>query len=67
MVAAAIRRWTETILECPTHDVGLPACPVCAGHLIEIRGQLHCVDCHTLCDSVCEGDAWWRAAPEEIA
>jgi hypothetical protein len=31
------------------------ACPVCSGHLIEIRGKLQCERCHTICETCCEG------------
>jgi hypothetical protein len=37
----------------------LPACPVCAGRLDEHRGQVRCSECHTLCESACDGEAWW--------
>ncbi len=32
-----------------------PACPVCGGRLIEIRGKLQCAACHTICETCCEG------------
>jgi hypothetical protein len=32
-----------------------PGCPVCGGHLIEIRGKLQCERCHTICETCCEG------------
>lgn len=32
-----------------------PACPVCGGSLIEIRGKLQCGRCHTICETCCEG------------
>jgi hypothetical protein len=32
-----------------------PACPVCTGRLIEIRGKLVCSQCHTICETCCEG------------
>jgi hypothetical protein len=32
-----------------------PACPVCCGHLIEIRGKLVCSQCHQICETCCEG------------
>lgn len=31
------------------------ACPVCGGKLIEIRHKLQCVQCHTICETCCEG------------
>lgn len=34
---------------------GRPACPVCGGRLIEIRGKLQCSACHTICETCCEG------------
>jgi len=32
-----------------------PACPVCGGRLYEIRAKLHCSQCHTICETCCEG------------
>jgi hypothetical protein len=32
-----------------------PACPVCGGELMEIRAKLHCTQCHTICETCCEG------------
>jgi len=32
-----------------------PACPMCGGHLIEIRAKLQCSRCHTICETCCEG------------
>ena len=32
-----------------------PACPLCGGHLIEIRGKMVCSQCHTICETCCEG------------
>ncbi|HEX4148233.1 MAG TPA: hypothetical protein VHY20_04560 [Pirellulales bacterium] len=37
----------------------VPACPVCSGRLDEIHGQSRCTQCHTLCESTCDGEAWW--------
>jgi len=34
---------------------GAPACPVCGGRLFEIRAKLHCSQCHTICETCCEG------------
>lgn len=31
------------------------ACPVCSGKLIEIRAKLQCSQCHTICETCCEG------------
>ena len=31
-------------------------CPVCGGHLIEIRQKLQCSQCRTICETCCEGD-----------
>ncbi|HBH52295.1 MAG TPA: hypothetical protein DDY91_10420 [Planctomycetaceae bacterium] len=39
--------------EAPTG--GAPACPVCGGRLFEIRAKLHCSQCHTICETCCEG------------
>ena len=36
-------------------DCGRAACPVCQGQLIEIRGKLQCSQCHTICETCCEG------------
>ena len=30
-------------------------CPVCGGVLIEIRHKLQCSQCHTICETCCEG------------
>ena len=32
-----------------------PACPVCGGVLVEIRHKLQCEQCHTICETCCEG------------
>ncbi len=32
-----------------------PVCPVCGGQLIEIRAKLQCSQCHTICETCCEG------------
>ena len=32
-----------------------PACPACGGSLIEIRHKLQCSQCHTICETCCEG------------
>ena len=32
-----------------------PACPVCGGTLVEIRHKLQCAQCHTICETCCEG------------
>jgi len=32
-----------------------PACPVCGGTLIEIRQKRQCTQCHTICETCCEG------------
>ncbi len=37
---------------CPPSD---PACPVCGGRLIDIRGKLQCSACHRICETCCEG------------
>lgn len=37
------------------HLDNLPACPVCGGHLIEIRQKRQCERCHTICETCCEG------------
>lgn len=39
----------------PQHKTCRPACPVCGGHLIEIRAKLQCERCHTICETCCEG------------
>jgi hypothetical protein len=31
------------------------ACPVCGGALMEIRQKLQCAECHTICETCCEG------------
>jgi len=32
-----------------------PACPVCGGRLVDIRGKLQCSMCHRICETCCEG------------
>ncbi len=32
-----------------------PGCPVCGGPLFEIRAKLQCAQCHTICETCCEG------------
>ena len=32
-----------------------PSCPVCGGVLIEIRHKRQCAQCHTICETCCEG------------
>jgi hypothetical protein len=39
-----------------------PACPVCRGRLVDMRGELVCSRCRTRCDSVSEGLPWNQAA-----
>ncbi len=41
----------------PTEEttVDLPVCPVCGGHLIDIRQKWVCERCHTICQTCCEG------------
>jgi hypothetical protein len=36
-------------------DHSCPVCPVCGGRLIEIRAKLQCSQCHTICETCCEG------------
>lgn len=31
------------------------SCPVCGGNLISIRAKLQCEQCHTICETCCEG------------
>lgn len=33
----------------------VPACPACGGPLVEIRHKLQCGQCHTICETCCEG------------
>lgn len=33
----------------------VPACPVCGGEMIDIRGKLQCTRCHRICETCCEG------------
>jgi len=44
-----------TAAEAPPTAVCRPACPVCGGRLIEIRGKLQCSQCHTICETCCAG------------
>ena len=32
-----------------------PACPVCGGHLIEVRAKLMCARCRAIYETCCEG------------
>jgi hypothetical protein len=34
---------------------GRAECPVCGGPLFEIRAKLQCAQCHTICETCCEG------------
>ncbi|WP_417746992.1 hypothetical protein [Rosistilla oblonga] len=36
-------------------NASVPACPVCGGRLIDIRGKLQCTVCHRICETCCEG------------
>lgn len=37
-------------------DIGsFCACPVCGGGLMEIRHKLVCSQCHSICETCCEG------------
>lgn len=45
----------EASLPEPDHLDQLPACPVCGGHLIDIRQKRQCERCHTICETCCEG------------
>ena len=52
---------TEHVAERPTDERTersescWPGCPVCGGALIEIRHKLQCSQCHTICETCCEG------------
>ncbi len=39
----------------PEPEARRPACPVCGGKLVEIRGKLVCSRCRTICETCCEG------------
>ena len=39
----------------PQMNTCRPACPVCGGTLVEIRHKLQCGQCHTICETCCEG------------
>jgi hypothetical protein len=39
----------ETVRACQ------PVCPACGGPLFEIRAKLQCAQCHTICETCCEG------------
>ena len=34
-----------------------PVCLICGGGLIDIRGQIHCVQCHAMWDSASDGQS----------
>jgi hypothetical protein len=59
MVAIALKR----LLPKPRQEGedASPGCPRCGGRLIDIRGQLHCTRCRTLCESACEGGRYSEA------
>ena len=40
-------------MRAPTCD--RPACPVCDGRVIELRGKLVCLRCHTIVETCCDG------------
>jgi hypothetical protein len=46
-------RRTDEVVEKP--EICRPACPVCGGALIEIRHKRQCSQCHTICETCCEG------------
>lgn len=44
----------------------LPACPACTGRLVEVRGQLRCSRCHTLCEDACDGSPDWPVRADDV-
>jgi hypothetical protein len=63
MVAlASVRRSEESTM--PVEGSCLPACPVCGGRLLDIRGEHSCSECHTPCESASDGNPWWLAERE---
>lgn len=46
---------SERVEESPGGATCRTACPVCNGRLFEIRGKLQCSQCHTICETCCEG------------
>ena len=38
-----------------SQNVCRPGCPVCGGALVEIRHKQQCSQCHTICETCCEG------------
>ncbi len=53
MTEQVAERRTDEIAE--RSEMCRPACPVCGGTLIEIRHKLQCSQCHTICETCCEG------------
>ncbi len=43
---------SSTPESCPATN---PACAVCGGRLVDIRGKLQCTQCHRICETCCEG------------
>jgi uncharacterized membrane protein len=40
------------------------ACLICGGRLIDIRGQIHCSQCHAMWDSASDGERMAIAAAD---
>lgn len=55
----ALQNQTATRASAKREHVELPACPACTGRLLEVRGQMRCARCHTLCEADCEGGPEW--------
>lgn len=54
LTPSVLQRPQATTL-CHTATEPAPACPACGSPLIEIRQKLQCVECHTICETCCEG------------
>lgn len=45
---------SEIDREADAEKANRPACPVCGGELIDIRGKLCCVKCHSIIETCCD-------------
>ena len=58
-IEAMVKRRSAGVFESHAQNTGclrsVPACPVCGGELIDIRGKLQCTKCHRICETCCEG------------
>jgi hypothetical protein len=57
----AVQRRKTPASDHEREHIELPACPACTGRLVEVRNQMRCARCHTLCEDDCEGGPEWLA------